>query len=145
MMAIQPTKVVTVNAQGLRSVVSRLVFFSWLSCFCPDIVCVQETHSISTSEMHDWVEQHNVCVVPRLQYKCVSSPGSARSVGVAILFMPKFEVQCTKRDDDGRLVVAEFSGNNLLFQVMCLYAPNKDEGKQFFESFIRPLTPTSRC
>jgi exonuclease III len=92
--------------------------------------------------MHDWVEEHNARVQPRFRYKCVSSPGSARSAGVAILFKPKFEVISSKRDDDGRLVVAELSSNNLIFQVMCLYAPNsKDEGKQFFESLYSAIDP----
>ena len=141
-MATPPMRLVTINVQGLRSTDARLVFFSWLVCFCPDIVCVQESHATSTIEMYDWVEEHNACVQPRFRYKCVSSPGSARSAGVAILFKPKFEVISSKRDDVGRLVVAEFSSNNLIFQVMCLYAPNsKDEGKQLFESLYSAIDP----
>jgi exonuclease III len=92
------------------------------------------------------VEEHNACVQPRFRYKCVSSLGSARSAGVAILFKPKFEVISSKRDDVGRLVVAEFSSNNLIFQVMCLYAPNsKDEGKNSLSPFTLLLTLISLC
>ena len=46
---------------------------------------------------------------------------SAHSCGVAILYRPAFQVLNVRRDDSGRLVVVEFSGNNFDFQVMCLY------------------------
>ena len=70
---------------------------------------------------------------PHKQLCCKSSPGSACSLGVAVLFHPLFQVKHVRRDDSGRLIVVEFSGNNFDFQVMCLYAPNaRDEGRQFF-------------
>ena len=79
------------------------------------------------------MEDYNTRALPHKQLCCKSSPGSARSSGVAILFRPLFQVKHVRRDDCGRLIVVDFSGNNFDFQVMCLYAPNsRDEGRQFF-------------
>ena len=123
------TNILTLNVQGLRGQASRDILFAWVLCLNIDILCVQETHANSV----------------QLQLCCKSSPGSARSSGVAILFRPLFKVKHVRRDDCGRLIVAEFSGNNFDFQVMCLYAPNsKDEGSQFFES-IDPDIPIVMC
>ena len=129
---------ITLNAQGLRGAESRLVFFQWLSCVDANCVCVQERHATSIQEFSSWVEDYNARAAQHQKWCCESSPGSARSCGVAILYHPAFQVVNVRRDDsdgrpDGHLVVVEFSGNNLDFQVMCLYAPNaRDEGRQFF-------------
>ena len=107
-----------------------------------DIVCVQETHATSTQEFFSWMEDYNARAVQHQKWCCESSPGSARSCGVAILYRPVFQVLNVRRDDSGRLVVVEFSGNNFDFQVMCLYAPNaRVEGRQFFESLYCSIDP----
>ena len=135
-------KFITINAQGLRGAESRLVFFQWLSCVDAHCVCVQETHATSAQEFSSWVEDYNARAAQHQKWCCESSPGSARSCGVAILYRPIFQVLNVRRDDSGRLVVVEFSGNNFDFQVMCLYAPNaRDEGRQFFESLYRSIDP----
>ena len=127
--------------QGLRSSESRLLFFAWLTCFRPHIVCIQETHAVSVQEMNLWVEEFNNYST-HLKYSCESSPGSSRSAGVAILFTSAFARQCSKRDADGRLVVVEFSRHNYNFQVMCLYAPNAhSDGRLFFESLYSSIDP----
>ena len=135
-------KFITINAQGLRGAESRLFFFQWLSCVDAHCVCVQETHATSAQEFSSWVEDYNARAAQHQKWCCASSPGSARSCGVAILYRPVFQVLNVRRDDSGRLVVVEFSGNNFDFQVMCLYAPNaRDEGRQFFESLYRSIDP----
>ena len=127
------TQILTINVQGLRGSESRLLLFEWLSCVGADIVCTQETHATSIQEFSSWVEDYNARAPLHKRLCCESSPGSARSRGVAILYRPAFQVLNVGSDDSGRLVVVEFSGNNFDFQVMCLYAPNaRDEGRQFF-------------
>ena len=138
-------RILTINAQGLRGSESRVLLFEWLSCVGADIVCIQEMHATSAQEFSSWVEDYNARAVQHQKWCCESSPGSARSCGVAILYHPAFQVLNVRRDDSGRLVVVELSGNNFDFQVMCFYAPNaRDEGRQFFESFIAASTLTFR-
>ena len=136
------TNIITINVQGLRGSEARALLFEWLSCVGADIVCLQETHATSAQEFSSWVEDYNARAAQHQKWCCESSPGSTRSCGVAILYRPVFQVLNVRRDDSGRLVVVEFSGNNFDFQVMCLYAPNaRDEGRQFFESLYRSIDP----
>ena len=130
---MKPINILTINVQGLRGSESRAVFFQWLSCVAADFISVQETHATSIQEFSSWVEEYNARAPRHKKLCCKSSPGSARSCGVALLYSPVFQVLNVRRDDSGRLVVVEFSGNNFDFQVMCLYAPNaRGEGRQFF-------------
>ena len=127
---IRGTKIITINVQGLRGSESRNLLFQWLLCFESNILCVQETHATSIQEFSSWVEDYNARAPPHKKLCCESSPGSARSSGVAILYHPTFQVLNVRRDDTGHLVVVEFSGNNFDFQVMYPYAPNaRDEGR----------------
>ena len=136
------TKIITINVQGLRGSESRSLLFQWALCIEFDILCVQETHTNSIQEFSSWVEDYNARALPHKKLCCESSPGSARSCGVAILYRPAFQVLNVRRDDSGRLVVVEFSGNNFDFQVMCLCAHNaRDEGRQFFESLYCSIDP----
>ena len=43
--------VYSVNANGLRDEDKRLAFFQWLSHSSPMVVCLQETHAVSLSEL----------------------------------------------------------------------------------------------
>ena len=135
-------KLLTLNIQGLRSLENRLTLIAWLNCFQPSIVCLQETHSTSEKEFSDWFSGTNPSTT-NTNYKCISSPGTARSRGVAILYRPEaLSVVSSWKDDSGRLVIAEFSRNNLNFQVASLYGPNnKKDGSLFFESFYQALDP----
>ena len=135
-------RVITLNVQGLRDLVHRQTLVAWLNCFQPDIICIQETHSTSEKEFSDWFSPNNRNIDNKLKYKCILSPGSTRSSGVGILFKPCFQVVQKWRDEAGRLVVAEFNRDDLNFQVVCLYGPNKkDEGAAFFESFYQVIDP----
>ena len=139
---MRTSKFYTLNVQGLRGLAARELFFSWVLCLNIDFLCVQETHANSIQEFSSWVEDYNNRAPPHKKLCCESSPGSARSSGVAILFRPLFQVKHVRRDDCARLIVVEFSGNNFDFQVMCLYAPNsRDEGRQFFESLYQSIDP----
>lgn len=132
------TTVVTLNCQGLRDRNKRSVLFSWLNCCKPDIVCLQETHSISKDEFASWVVAESTAHNNLSHYSVLSSPGSNRSRGVAILFKPFFTVDHDASDADGRLQIATFTMTSCAsssFQVACLYGPNqKVPGEQFFAS-----------
>jgi exonuclease III len=82
-------------------------------------------------------------------YKCISSPGTIRSCGVAILYNPSYNVVSCSRDQDGRLLCVEFSKDGNLIQLVNIYAPNSAKSASaFFESLYQvldPDTPTVLC
>ena len=142
-------KIITLNVQGLRSLPHRQTLMSWLNCFPIDMVCLQETHSSSEDECTNWFSTNNVNINNSKRFKVISSPGTNRSSGVALLYNPKYTLVHRWRDTAGRLLTAEFSFGNLNFQVVCLYGPNnRKDGQLFFESLyqaIDPNTPVLLC
>ena len=73
----------------------------------------------------------------------VSSPGSARSSGVAILYKPSFLLDKLHRDDVGRQGIAHFSPvacDSSPFQVVNVYGPNQKQLGEYFFASILPRT-----
>lgn len=139
-MANNKITLITLNCQGLREATHRNVLFSWLNCCKFSIVCLQETHSTSELEFNTWVEQETVNSNNLGGYACVSSPGTARSSGVAILYRPQFKLGGCTRDESGRLVTCTFEWADYQFQVANVYGPNsKRAGGEFFESLYTVL------
>ena len=117
---------------------------SWLNCVSVDFVCLQETHSVSESELVDWFSPTNLDINNSKRFQCISSPGTARSSGVAILFLPQYTLEHCRRDTAGRLLSAEFSYGDFNFQIVCLYGPNNArDGQVFFESLYQAIDPSS--
>ena len=52
---IMALTIYSVNVNGLRDEDKRLAFFQWLSHLSPMVVCLQETHAVSSSELSSWV------------------------------------------------------------------------------------------
>lgn len=141
-MAVNTVKIITLNCQGLRSDSSRETLFAWLNCFRPDIVCLQETNSISEAEFDSWIEDMNRGCLTTISYSVVSSPGTAPSSGFATLFNSSFTLESVSPDTDGRCVIATLNHGSSLFQVGNIYGPNnKHDGIPFFESLIPGLEP----
>ena len=131
----------TLNVQGLRTLAHRQTLMEWLNCFGPDFVCLQETHSISEDEFLSWFT-NNINIHNRFRYRSISSPGSVRSCGVAILYKTHFHLENCFRDTSGRLVVGTFKRQDSVFQIASLYGPNKKPaGQIFFESLFPALDP----
>lgn len=136
----------TLNVQGLRFPRNRSTLFSWLNCVKADIVCLQETHSISSAEFSSWVAAESRAGNNLLQYSCLSSPGSHRSAGVAILFSSSLTVAHSFTDNNGRFLIAQFSSllhDHSNFQLINIYGPNrKNEGQAFFEDLPTHCDPS---
>jgi exonuclease III len=142
----------TLNIQGLRAPNNRATLFSWLNCVQADIICLQETHSTSVAEFESWVLFETNAGNNLQQYSVISSPGSVRSAGVAVLYKPSLKLDATFHDDVGRLVIAHFSDpscDSSPFQVVNIYGPNRRQlGEDFFTSIlpqIDPSLPTFLC
>ena len=140
---------ITLNCRGLRTTDHRATLFQWANCAKTDFVCLQETHSISEEEFSSWLDHATSSGSNKFGYKCISSPGSILSCGVAILYNPIYEVVSCSRDQDGRLLCAEFSKDGNLIQLVNIYAPNTAKpASTFFESLYQvldPDTPTVFC
>ena len=132
--------ILTLNIQGLRTLTHRQTLMELLSCFGPDIVCLQETHSTSDEEFVSWFRHTNPNIRNRFQYKSISSPGRVRSCGVAILYRPHIRLNSSFRDTSGRLILGNFKIGESEVQIVSLYGPNKKcAGQEFFESFFKIL------
>ena len=108
--------ILTLNIQGLRALSSRQTLISWLNCFSPDIVCLQETHSVSEDEFDSWFANSNTSVQNKYNYQRISSPGRVRSYGVGLIFKPEFEVLNSVGDNAGRFVAVDFCYNVFRFK-----------------------------
>lgn len=139
-------EVVTLNCQGLRSLANREALFSWLNCCRVDFLCLQETHSVTESEFSSWLKTAKENDLLNRTYSCLSSPGTNRSCGVAIVYSSKFTMSSCTRDDQGRVVGAQFSAGTTVIQVCNICGPNTaKEGKIFFESLYSILDPSIPC
>ena len=131
---------VSVNVNGLRDADKRLSFLQWLSHHSPSVVCLQETHALSSDELSQWFS--------RFGFLCLGSFGSSHSCGVAILYRPV--LSCSALCDfDGRFVLGEFTFRDSVFRVACCYAPNRNPDRNaFFHrciDSIDPSVPTLLC
>ena len=81
------------NVNGLRDPVKRSSFCFWLGNLSADVICLQELHCVSDSEVKMWFPSFSV----------VASAGSNKSCGVAILFKSKFSFVDRASDDSDDL------------------------------------------
>ena len=102
-------EVITLNCQGLRNSAHRDTLFSWLQCCHVDVLCLQDTHAISTQEFTAWLATASSDGLNKVGYKCVSPPGANCSAGVAILYHPEFDMISWSSDQSGRFVPVRIS------------------------------------
>lgn len=137
---------ITLNVQGLRAVANRSTLFSWLNCVKADVVCLQETHSISPEEFTSWVATETSNGNNFNRYAAISSPGSVRSAGVAILYTPFFKLEEVVVCHAGRGLLARFSSascDTSPIQVINIYGPNQRKpGDEFFASLMSNVDPS---
>ena len=143
----ESVEIITLNCQGLRSLDHRSTLFSWLNCSHVDFLCLQETHSVSEAEFADWLQDaRDGGLLGALDYKCISSPGTARSSGVAILYRDNYVMSSCISDQSGRLISATFSIYSTTFQLCNIYGPNTSRpGDTFFESLYPVLDAQIPC
>ena len=123
-----------------------ILFFSWLNCCNTDILCLQETRSVSVNEFSSWLKDAHDTGLLKTSYACVSSPGTNRSCGVAILFKSTIDLFFCVTDQQGRFLCAQFTLQCTTFQVCNVYGPNKStEGEVFFASLYPVLDPALPC
>ncbi|CAB4040946.1 Transposon TX1 uncharacterized 149 kDa, partial [Paramuricea clavata] len=100
---------------------------------------VPETHSISEEEFSSWLDHATSSGCNKFGYKCISSPGTILSCGVAILYNPSYDVVSCSRDQDGRILCAEFSKDVYKSSFLSLTAW-WDAGKARLKQYIREFS-----
>ena len=99
-------------------------------------------------QFSSWLDHATSSGSNKFGYKCISSPGTILSCGVAILYNPSYDVVSCSRNQDGRLLCAEFSKDGNLIQLVNIYANTAKPESTFFESLYQvldPDTPTVLC
>ena len=135
--------ILSLKANVLRDLDKRSGLRWWLSSLPGhvDVVCLQEAHVVSPAEASLWFSSAGFTVA--------SSPGSNRSCGVIILSKPSCLMVNSWSDQDGRLLMGEFSYLSKIFHIVNVYAPNRNpERNDFFDlvsSKMDITVPTVLC
>ena len=93
---IMALSILTLNCNGIRDRSKRAGLVQWLRSLPvgADIVCLQETHCLSSAECSSWFLSS--C------FSAVVSPGSSHSCGCIVLFRPSLSLVNSWCDVSGR-------------------------------------------
>lgn len=111
---------ITLNTNGLRSPLKRRALLNDLRKFKGDIILLQETHS-TLQEEKIWLSEWGA--------QGYFSHGKSNARGVAILFSRGFNPKIINKvtDEEGRLLILQFQGQNDVITIANLYAPTQSE------------------
>ncbi len=132
--------ILSLNCNGIRDQSKRSGLVQWLRSlpYTVDVVCLQETHCVSSAECTSWFSSSGF-----LSYV---SPGSNHSCGCVVLYRPALSFVDAVLDDKGRFLRVQFSFRDKSFRICCVYAPNRNPDRdQFFEFIsdnVDPSIPT---
>ena len=122
-------KIGTFNVRGLREGYKRRKIFQHLYERQFDLICLQETHSEKADEKSWRTEWRG-----KIHY----SHGDRNSRGTAILIRKNAPVTINQvvRDKEGRFIGCEVFHEESHFNLLNIYAPNKDTPEFFLKTFI---------
>ena len=109
---IMALSILTLNCNGIRDRSKRAGLVQWLRSLPvgADIVCLQETHCLSSAECSSWFFSSG--------FSAVVSPGSFHSCGCIVLFRPSLSLVNSWCDVSGRYLQVEFSFFGKSFRVV---------------------------
>ena len=137
----------SLNVNGLRDPGKRHTLFATLALGHWDIVALQETHHIDTSEGEAWAAAG---AGPLHAWPGTSfwSHGTTASRGVAVLVRDSCmarEVQLRSQDQDGRLLTVDFVVDDVPFTVCSVYSPcERRDRPEFYREKLLPCLPQHR-
>lgn len=125
---------ISLNANGLRSVLKRRAIFNDLRNSKSYIIFIQETHC-TTSEEKIWLSEWGG--------PGYFSHGRSNARGVAILFSRNFNPKIHEQiaDEDGRLLILQIQRGDNMVTLANLYVPTQNEAKDQ-DSFLGKLEQT---
>ena len=124
MFLLMALTVISVNVNGLRDEDRWLGFLRWLSHLSPSVVCLLETHAVSSADLQPWFS--------RFGFLCAGSFGPVHSRGAAVLYRPVFECRSMVCKFDGRFVWVELAFRGAVFRVATIYAPKRNSDHDDF-------------
>ena len=129
---VMALSILTLNCNGVRDQSKRCGLVQWLRSLpvSVDVVCLQETHCLSTVECSSWFLSSG--------FSSVLSPGSAHSCGCIVLFRPSLSLVNSWSDVNGRFLQCEFSFLGKSFRVCCIYGPNRNPARDQFLDDLHP-------
>ena len=124
--------ILSLNCNGLRDQSKRHGLMRWLRSLplSVDVVCLQESHCLSTSGYSLWFQSSG--------FLSAISPGSLRSCGVIILFCPILSLLNSWSDSAGRFLHCECSSLGKAFRVCSIYCPNRNPARDLFIDDLHP-------
>ena len=111
--------VLSVNCQGLRTLSKRIDVINYLKDKKPDILCLQDTHWLST----DIKEIKKIW-----EGECILNDNRSNSRGVAILLGKNFEYKMSEITSDklGNMISVSLKIDSFSLKLINVYGPNKD-------------------
>ena len=134
---VMALSMLTLNCNCIRDQSKRIGLVQWLRSLPTnvDVVCLQETHCVSSTECLSWFSSSG--------FSSVVSPGSVHSCGNIILFRPSLSLVNSWCDGDGRFLQCEFSFLGKSFQVCSVYSPNRNPARdQFLDDLHHKVDPS---
>ena len=126
----------SVNCRGLRDIKKRTDVIDYLKNLNSNIICLQDTHWLTSEERAIRKLWNNPCYVN----------GSKRNArGVAILLRNNFEYKIIDKesDADGNFLILEMKiSNDFTLKIINLYGPNMDS-PEFFENIKNKISLSS--
>ena len=107
-------KIISYNAQGLKSMNKRKKVLNWANKKQFDIMAIQESHYL-LEDQKDWISTW--------PGKIISSPGSNNSRGVTFLLNAKLEHQIEGKynDEEGRWIILDITINKARYTIANYY------------------------
>ena len=126
---VERLKISSQNCRGLNNTIKRKKVFQFLKKKKSNIYCLQDVHC--TPDQEQLIKQ-------QWGYKeCFFSCYKSNARGTAILFNNNFEFEIihTVSDEEGNFVALKFKSNEIIYTIISIYGPNKDE-PEFFDRII---------
>lgn len=139
-----PLTLLSLNVNGLRDLRKRRTLFSMLRQGHWDVIALQETHHVSSSEGEDWAASGAgpLLAWPGTSFWC---HGTSASRGVALLFKNSCQAQnlsVRSQDPAGRVLAVDFTLCEADFTVVSVYAPVEQLNRSaFFTGCLAPALP----
>ena len=129
-------KIVSLNVRGMVNDMKQRRVFRYLKQEGADIALVQETHCEKSKE-RIWEAEWGS--------KIIFSNGDSRSKGVAILLTktPEKNIIEVHRDIYGRMLMCKIKINELIYNIVNIYAPNTDDDV-FFDNLFEQIKTEER-
>lgn len=133
-------KLGTLNIRGIQNDIKRANIFSYIKRQKLDIVCFQETHLNNEDEVMNLFGDLGGDVV-------FSNHAHGRKQGVCTWFAPGLDIDVLDymTDNDGRIVSTKIKLDNLILNIVNIYAPNAPSDRMKFiealNQFVIPEDP----